>query len=498
MADFLQIPANMDYSTAQRTPPVDAELLPPAASDSAGPSQRQPQYLGPGRLNLLCDRNGGQPAATPQSSSYSPSPGYSSFGYNRLRVGASVLVPFSPPASEHRPSGTMPPSPESPSIVEFSPPDSHHHYMHYSTYHGGYFTPYPPCPSYATYSDGPMGPQSNRWDLLVNVAGSAEPIKHPALQQSPTVQETPATRIVPKKRLKVLSQAKAAEQAPPSRSASADGQEPVSPDERETSTQASASPAPEPVRKRKAPTRQSVKKSSRRRDSDDSDEDYSSELFEEESSDGDRRQRKRKKATVSTRKEDKKSSSKFSKAETQEKEYRCEWVDCGKVFTTSGHLARHLRIHSGAKPYKCLVADCESRFSRQDNMMQHYRTHIIRASGSFMHATQPSAAVKPFRLHVDTGLIDVTSVDPSAEADNEADRASEPAAKPKSRKSGFSKSNRKQNEQDAEKPNSPLRTTVVMGPPRDGSASDVQLFGEPKKAAAFWSKARSGSKKQQE
>ncbi|KAJ3087871.1 hypothetical protein HDU96_004334 [Phlyctochytrium bullatum] len=411
----------------------------------------------------------------------------------------------------------MPPSPESPSIVDFAPPDSHHHYMHYSTYHGGYFTPYPPCPPYATYSDGPMGPPSNRWDLLVNVAGSAEPIKHPAPQQSPTVQEAPTTRIVPKKRLKVLSQAKAAKQVPPSRSDSADGQEApfnsietfvvhqsVSSDEREGSTQASASPAPEPVRKRKAATRQSVKKSSRRRDSDDSDEDYSSEPSEEESSDGDQRQRKRKKAPVSNRKEDKKPSSKSSKAETKEKEYRCEWVDCGKVFTTSGHLARHLRIHSGAKPYKCLVADCESRFSRQDNMMQHYRTHIIRASGSFMHATQPSPAVKPFRLHVDTGLIDVTSVPPSAEADNSTDPASEPAVKPKSRKSGSSKSTRKRNDQDAEKPKSPPRTahvvtpTVVMGPPRDGSASDVQLFGEPKKAAAFWSKARAGSKKQQD
>ncbi|KAK9456384.1 hypothetical protein V1511DRAFT_447465, partial [Dipodascopsis uninucleata] len=52
--------------------------------------------------------------------------------------------------------------------------------------------------------------------------------------------------------------------------------------------------------------------------------------------------------------------------------YNCH---CGKSFTTSGHLARHTRIHTGEKNYPCPEAGCGARFSRQDNCMQHYRTH---------------------------------------------------------------------------------------------------------------------------
>lgn len=49
---------------------------------------------------------------------------------------------------------------------------------------------------------------------------------------------------------------------------------------------------------------------------------------------------------------------------------------CGKYFTTSGHLSRHGRTHTGEKNYECPYKDCGSRFSRQDNCMQHYRTHM--------------------------------------------------------------------------------------------------------------------------
>lgn len=57
--------------------------------------------------------------------------------------------------------------------------------------------------------------------------------------------------------------------------------------------------------------------------------------------------------------------------------FMCNWDKCGKSFTTSGHLARHARIHAGVKPYKCILDGCPKRFSRQDNMMQHYRAHVI-------------------------------------------------------------------------------------------------------------------------
>ncbi|KAJ3039801.1 transcriptional repressor [Rhizophlyctis rosea] len=60
------------------------------------------------------------------------------------------------------------------------------------------------------------------------------------------------------------------------------------------------------------------------------------------------------------------------------KRHYCD--ECEKSFTTSGHLARHKRIHSGIKPFDCPLPECDSRFSRQDNMMQHYRTHVLKVS----------------------------------------------------------------------------------------------------------------------
>ncbi|CCE82571.1 Piso0_002301 [Millerozyma farinosa CBS 7064] len=48
---------------------------------------------------------------------------------------------------------------------------------------------------------------------------------------------------------------------------------------------------------------------------------------------------------------------------------------CSRYFTTSGHLARHNRIHTGEKRYECPWPSCDARFARQDNCMQHYKTH---------------------------------------------------------------------------------------------------------------------------
>lgn len=46
------------------------------------------------------------------------------------------------------------------------------------------------------------------------------------------------------------------------------------------------------------------------------------------------------------------------------------------IIISSGHLARHHRIHTGEKNFHCIYPGCPSKFSRQDNMMQHYRTHM--------------------------------------------------------------------------------------------------------------------------
>lgn len=68
---------------------------------------------------------------------------------------------------------------------------------------------------------------------------------------------------------------------------------------------------------------------------------------------------------------------------------RYECVTCGKTFTTSGHVARHNRIHTGEKNFQCPEPGCSQRFSRQDNCMQHYRTH--KSHSQTAHDLQPSS-----------------------------------------------------------------------------------------------------------
>ncbi|PWN94184.1 hypothetical protein FA10DRAFT_223554, partial [Acaromyces ingoldii] len=57
------------------------------------------------------------------------------------------------------------------------------------------------------------------------------------------------------------------------------------------------------------------------------------------------------------------------------KRYPCAYEGCEKTFSTSGHAARHHRIHTGQKPFHCTFPGCKAVFSRQDNSLQHYRTH---------------------------------------------------------------------------------------------------------------------------
>lgn len=58
----------------------------------------------------------------------------------------------------------------------------------------------------------------------------------------------------------------------------------------------------------------------------------------------------------------------------ERRKYICK--TCARGFTTSGHLARHNRIHTGEKRHKCQYPGCLQRFSRHDNCIQHYRTHF--------------------------------------------------------------------------------------------------------------------------
>jgi DNA-directed RNA polymerase subunit RPC12/RpoP len=50
-----------------------------------------------------------------------------------------------------------------------------------------------------------------------------------------------------------------------------------------------------------------------------------------------------------------------------------ECSTCGKAFSTSGHLAVHMRVHSGERPYKC--STCGKAFSQASQLAVHMRVH---------------------------------------------------------------------------------------------------------------------------
>ncbi|KAI9890385.1 MAG: hypothetical protein M1814_004171 [Vezdaea aestivalis] len=62
---------------------------------------------------------------------------------------------------------------------------------------------------------------------------------------------------------------------------------------------------------------------------------------------------------------------------------------CDKMFTTSGHAARHAKVHTGEKDTPC--PDCGKYFARVDNMKQHLKTHK-KEGGSLVSRTAAAIA----------------------------------------------------------------------------------------------------------
>ncbi|KAH6905968.1 hypothetical protein BKA70DRAFT_1289897 [Coprinopsis sp. MPI-PUGE-AT-0042] len=74
----------------------------------------------------------------------------------------------------------------------------------------------------------------------------------------------------------------------------------------------------------------------------------------------------------------KKSSHTPSASLEARRKHQCS--SCPRAFTTSGHLSRHMRIHTGERNHHCPFPGCDVKCSRQDNLQQHYRIHLARGT----------------------------------------------------------------------------------------------------------------------